>query len=116
MSPYWKFRRTWLRGAALAIVAPALLAHAYATAADFTILQKDSAFSVPQITIKVGDRITFVNADSANHNVYSETKGSEFEFVQRPGRSDTVRFSQPGSVEVQCAIHPDMRLEVHVRP
>jgi len=117
MGPYWKFRMTWLRGAALAIVTPgALLVHAYGTAADFTIIQKNSTFSVHQITIKVGDRITFVNADSANHNVYSETKGSEFEILQRPGRSDTVRFSQPGSVEVQCAIHPEMTLEVKVRP
>jgi plastocyanin len=117
MGPDWKFRMTWLRGAALAIVTPgALLVHAYGTTADFTIIQKNSTFSVHQITIKVGDRITFVNADSANHNVYSETKGSEFEILQRPGRSDAVRFSQPGSVEVQCAIHPDMRLEVQVRP
>ena len=117
MGPYWKFRMTWLRGAALAIVTPgALLVHAYAAAADFTIIQKNNTFSVSRITIKVGDRITFVNADGANHNVYSETKGSEFDIPQRPGRSDTVRFPQPGTVEVQCAIHPDMTLEVQVRP
>ena len=107
---------TRLRAAALAIITlGALLVHAYGVAADFTIIQKNTAFSVRQIAIKVGDRITFVNGDSANHNVYSETKGSEFDIPQRPGRSDTVRFSQPGTVEVQCAIHPDMRLEVQVR-
>ena len=117
MGPDWKFRMTWLRGAALAIVTlGAVLVHADGAAADFTIVQKNNQFSVTKITIKVGDRITFVNADSANHNVYSETKGSEFEIVQRPGRSDTVRFSQPGTVEIECAIHPDMRLEVQVRP
>ena len=108
---------TRLRAAALAIITlGAVLVHAYGAAADFTIIQKNNTFSVHQITIKVGDRITFVNADSANHNVYSETKGSEFDIPQRPGRSDTVRFSQPGTVEVACAIHPDMRLEVQVRP
>jgi len=108
---------TWFRGAALAIATlGALLVHGYGVTADFTIIQKNSTFSVHQITIKVGDRITFVNADSASHNVYSETKGSEFDILQRPGRSDTVRFSQPGTVLVQCAIHPDMRLEVQVRP
>ena len=90
--------------------------YAYGTAADFTIVQKNKQFSVTKIAIKVGDRITIVNGDSANHNVYSETKGSEFDIPQRPGRSDTVRFSQPGTVGVGCAIHPDMRLEVQVRP
>ena len=93
----------------------AVLVPVHSAAADFTVIQKDNAFSVRQITIKVGDRITFVNDDSASHNVYSETRGSEFDILQRPGRSDTVRFSRPGTVEVQCAIHSDMILEVQVR-
>ena len=117
MGRYWKFRMTWLLVAALAIVTPgALLVHAYGRAADFTIVQKSKAFSVRQITVKVGDRLTFVNADSVSHHVFSDTKGSEIDILQRPGRSDTVRFSQPGTVEVECAIHPDMKLEVQVRP
>ena len=87
-----------------------------AGAADFTIIQKDKAISVRQITIKVGDRITFVNDDSVTHNLYSETKGLEFEIeLQPPGRSDTVQFSQPGVAEVRCAIHPNIKLQVHVR-
>ena len=108
---------TRLRAAALAIITlGALLVHAYGgAAADFTVTQRNKAFSVRQITITVRDRITFVNGDSVNHNLYSETKGSEFEILQHPGRSDTVRFPQPGTVEVQCAIHPVMRLEVQVK-
>ena len=107
---------TRLRAAALAIMTlGAVLVHAYVAAADFTIIQKNRAFSIRQIVIKVGDRVTFVNDDSVNHNVFSETKGSEFDILQRPGRSDTVRFAQPGTVEVQCAIHPVMRLVVQVR-
>ena len=117
MCPYWKVRVTWLRAAALAIVTlGALLVPAYGRTADFTIVQKNKAFSVSQITVKVGDRLTFVNADSVNHHVFSDTKGSEIDILQRPGRSDTVRFSQPGPVEVECAVHPAMRLEVQVRP
>ena len=119
MGPYWKVPVRWLRGAALAIVtlgALLVFPHAPGTTADFTIIQKGSAFSVRQITIKVGDRITFVNQDSVNHHVFSETKGSEIDILQRPGRSDTVRFVQPGTVAVECAIHPEMTLEVKVRP
>ncbi len=108
---------TRLRAAALAIITlGAVLVHTYGAAADFTIGQKGKVFSVRQITIKVGDRITFVNDDNVNHHVYSDAKGSEFDILQRPGRSDTVRFSQPGTVEVECIIHPDMTLEVQVRP
>ena len=116
---YGKFRTRWLRGAALVTVtlgALLVFPYAYGTAADFTIVQKNKQFSVPKIAIKVGDRITFVNGDSMNHHVFSDTKGSEIDILQRPGRSDTVRFSQPGTVEVECAVHPDMTLEVQVRP
>lgn len=117
MGLYPKSPMTRLRAAARAIMTlGAVLVPAHSAAADFTIIQKNNAFSVHQITIKVGDRITFVNDDSATHNVYSETRGSEFDILQRPGRSDTVRFSRPGTVEVECAIHSDMILEVRVRP
>ncbi len=92
-----------------------VLAHGQVAGADFTIAQKNKAFSVRQIPIKVGDRITFVNSDSVTHNLLSETKGAEFDIRQPPGRSDTVRFTQPGTVVVECSIHPDMRLEVLVR-
>lgn len=87
-----------------------------AAATDLTVVQKDRAFSIRQLTAKVGDQVTFVNNDTVNHNVYSETKGLEFDFVQRPGRSDTVRFTQPGVAEVSCAIHPVMKLQIQVKP
>ena len=85
-------------------------------AADFTVVQKARAFSLRQLTIKAGDQVTFTNEDGVSHNVYSETKGAEFDFVQRPGAANAVRFSQPGLVEVQCAIHPVMKLQVQVAP
>jgi len=27
-----------------------------------------------------------------------------------------VTFDKPGKVEVECAVHPDMRLEIEVKP
>ena len=56
------------------------------------------------------------NDDAVGHNVVSEAKGLEFDFVQRPGRSDTVRLAQPGVAEVSCAIHPAMKLRIQVTP
>jgi plastocyanin len=103
--------------AMLILMLGGVIASVDGAAADFTIIQKNKAISVRQIAIKVGDQITFVNNDSVTHNLYSETKGLEFEIeLQPPGRSDTVRFSQPGVAEVLCAIHPNIQLQVHVRP
>lgn len=104
------------RTMAILMLGGAIISVDGAAATDFTIIQKNKAFSARQIAIKVGDQITFVNNDNVTHNVYSETKGLEFEIeLQPPGRSDTVRFSQPGIAEVQCAIHPVMKLQVRVR-
>jgi plastocyanin len=84
-------------------------------AADLTIVQKDKRFSTLTIQIKAGDRVVFLNDDSVTHNVYSVTKGHEFEIkTQSPGKSDSVKFDRAGVVVVECAIHPKMRLQVNV--
>jgi plastocyanin len=88
-----------------------------ALAADYNVVQRNQEFSVRAIEVRVGDRITFVNGDNVTHNVYSETKGMEFEIeLQPPGRSDTVTFPRPGTVDVRCAIHSAMKLRVDVKP
>ena len=47
--------------------------------------------------------------------MYSITKGLEFELkTQAPGKSDTVKFDRVGTVLIECAIHPKMKLRVHV--
>ena len=96
----------------------ALLAAAgIAWAADHTVVQRNQQFSVRELQVRVGDRVTFTNKDTVTHNVYSETKGLEFEIeLQPPGRSDTVTFSRPGTVDVRCAIHSEMHLRVDVKP
>ena len=94
--------------AMIAMATPAL-------AADFKIIQKDKKFSESQIKINIGDQITFVNGDTVTHNVYSTTPGFEFDLrTQAPEQSDTILFRKAGIVEVQCAIHPKMRLRVDV--
>jgi plastocyanin len=94
-----------------------LVAAGIALAADYTIVQQNQQFSVPELQVRVGDRLTFVNNDTVTHNVYSETKGMEFEIeLQPPGRKDSITFARPGTVEVRCAIHSAMRLRVDVKP
>jgi len=103
------------RWSAVAVAVSATLVVA-AHAAEIKIVQKDRAFSVKQVTVRVGDSVTFVNADAVNHNVFSEAAGAQFDLVQPPGSTQTVKLIQPGRVEVQCAIHRAMRLEILVTP
>lgn len=87
---------------------------AYA-AADHEIIQRDRAFSKAEITIKIGDQIVFKNDDEVAHNVYSTSPGLAFDLKrQAPGASSTVSFSKEGTAEIQCSIHPKMKLTVHV--
>jgi plastocyanin len=84
-------------------------------AADHEIVQSDRTFSKQEITIKAGDQIIFKNADEVTHNVYSATPGMSFDLKrQAPGASSTVPFLKEGTAEVQCSIHPKMKLIVHV--
>ena len=83
---------------------------------DHVIAQKDRTFSQAELDIKRGDRVIFKNADEVTHNVFSSTKGMEFEIKrQEPGESTAVPFDKEGTAEVRCAIHPRMKLIVRVR-
>jgi plastocyanin len=95
-------------GAAMMIALPVV-------ADEHTIVQKDRAFSQTEIAIKVGDTITFKNADDVTHNVFSVSPGMEFDIRrQPPGGSSTVTFAKEGRAEVRCSIHPKMKLLVTV--
>jgi plastocyanin len=100
-----------------ALVAPWLgLAALWVTtvfAAEVAVVQRDLAFSEREVTLRVGDRLTLVNADDVRHNVFSE-RGVTFDVVQAPGDSHTVALGAPGELDVQCAIHPRMKLRVRV--
>ena len=97
------------------VIATGLLIGHSALAGDVTVSQKDKAFSTKEVHLKAGDRVVFMNEDSVTHNVYSLTKGHEFEIkTQPPGKSDAIQFSRPGVALVECAIHPKMKVKVHV--
>jgi plastocyanin len=94
----------------------ALAAHA-ALAQELRISQKHKRFSSTTLTVKTGDLITFVNDDEAMHNVYSYTEGFTFDLGgQSPGEETTVRLSKTGVIDIRCAIHPKMKLQVRVQP
>jgi plastocyanin len=105
-----------LRRIVLAIATVMVAAQVAGASADHKINQQNKAFSIKEIAVAAGDSITFMNADEVTHNVYSATPGLEFELrTQAPGKSDTVKFDKKGSLVVECAIHPKMKVQVTVK-
>lgn len=80
------------------------------------IKQEDRSFSQTEITVKPGDKLVFTNSDAVTHNVFSKSPANSFDIrVQKPGEASTVVFNQEGDTEVRCAIHPRMKILVHVQ-
>jgi len=77
--------------------------------------QKDKQFTVEELSIKKGDTVVFGNDDPFFHNVFSLSSASTFDLGSYPkGDSKSVVFSEAGEVEVECAIHPSMRMKIQV--
>lgn len=90
---------------------------AAAQAADYTVNQQDKRFSSNLLKLKVGDRVSFVNSDPFFHNVFSLSDSKTFDLGSYPkGQGRSVTFDSPGKVEVECAIHPEMKMTVEVNP
>ncbi len=88
---------------------------AAAAAAEVTVDQRDKSFDKPELTIKVGDIVNFVNSDPFFHNIYSLSDAKTFDLGSYPkGQSRTIRFDKPGEVDVRCTIHPQMKMKITV--
>jgi plastocyanin len=71
--------------------------------------QKDKSFEPRLLVVMQGSKVAFPNDDLIFHNVFSLTRGSEFDLgVYRQGSSKSVHFKNPGVVDVFCNIHPEM--------
>lgn len=94
---------------------------------DVTDAQAQAAYDDPEIeekhkienlTLKVGDEISFHNRDEVSHNV-SGLVGEKVLFdvkLQDPGKANdrNVKITEKGEFTIQCAIHPKMKIKVKV--
>jgi plastocyanin len=82
-----------------------------------TISQKGREFHPDDITVKRGDTIQIVNDDAdLLHHAYIDSPKFSFDSGdQKPGSITPITFAVAGDFEVLCAIHPKMRLVVHVQ-
>jgi plastocyanin len=85
-------------------------------AADHEVIQKNLDFSPKKLEIKVGDTVTFKNEDSTIHNVYSLSEANTFDLGGSPkGKAKTVTFDKPGVIDVECAVHLNMKMAIEVK-
>lgn len=71
--------------------------------------------AVEKITIKKGDTVIFKNNDTIDYDIGSHSKAKTFKLgVLKPGATKSVIFNTSGIVEVECAIHSEMFLELQV--
>ena len=99
-----------------AACAAALVAmSASALAAEHVVVQKGKAFSTKKIAVKLGDSVKFLNEDPFSHNVFSLSDAKSFDLGSYgQGGSKSITFDKAGTVEVECAVHPDMKLVIEV--
>jgi len=104
-----------------ALFVTALLAAGSAQAGEIIVDQHNKTFvvdgnKVEAITISVGDTVRFRNDDPFFHNIFSLSDLKTFDLGSFPkGQSKTITFEKAGMVEVECAIHPEMYMEVTIK-
>jgi plastocyanin len=85
-------------------------------AANHVIDQKGKTFIPHEIVVKPGDTITFKNSDPFAHNAYTDDEANEFDIgMQAQGTEKSITVKPGGDFSVECAIHPNMLLEVTVQ-
>lgn len=87
-----------------------------ALAESRTIVQKGRRFAPTEVSINRGDSLTFTNEDEFIHQIYVAARNFAFDTDERePGQNITQRFTESGTFEVRCHIHPKMKLAVSVK-
>jgi plastocyanin len=82
------------------------------------IEQVRKQFVPPWAVIQRGTTVEFPNLDNIYHNVFSLSSGNSFDLglYNASGAPRTHTFSEPGSVDIFCNIHPQMAASILVVP
>jgi plastocyanin len=83
----------------------------------YVVSQKGREFRPGTLTIKRGETVQIVNDDGdLRHHAYIDSDKFSFDSGdQEPGSKTNITFPLSGDFDVLCAIHPKMKLVVHVK-
>jgi plastocyanin len=99
-----------LKSAAAAALISVLLA-APALAADHAVTIKGMKFSPANLSVKVGDTVTFTNQDSVPHTATASNGAFDTGRISR-GQSKRVTISTKGAIAYICTVHPMMKAQI----
>ena len=96
---------------------PAKAGQVAAIGGDVIVGQKNREFTMKAARVKTGGTVKFVNDDTVAHNIIVTMPSGKLRNtgVQEPGQSTSMQFSDPGKYDVECAIHPQMKMTVEVQ-
>jgi plastocyanin len=93
-------------------VALALVVLPSARAAEAGVTINNRMFNPSEVTVSVGDTVTWSNASNEDHSV----RGGPFSSpVLHPGDRFSHTFARTGTIRYACDIHPTMRGTVTVK-
>ena len=99
----------------LAAAALAAGATGLAHATEYEVTQKDNQFSVQSLKVHPGDVVSFRNDDPHFHNIFSLSDTQSFDLGSYPrGQARKVTANKEGTIDIECAIHPHMKMTVQV--
>lgn len=99
----------------LLVVSTFVVAGGAAAAEQHLVGQKNKSFTTKQLKAKVGDKLVFRNDDTFHHNVFSLSDTQSFDLGSfGQGVAREVILTKTGTLEIECAIHPEMKLVVEV--
>jgi plastocyanin len=73
-----------------------------------TIEIKDFAFNPQTITVKVGEKVTWINRDEEPHTVVSVEKQFKKSTALDTDQEFTITAGAPGTYSYFCSVHPKM--------
>jgi plastocyanin len=82
---------------------------------DVAIKMQNIAFDPKSTTVKVGQKITWTNDDSTDHNVTADS-GADFKSKDF-GKDGTFSFTpdKAGTIKYECTLHPGMTATIIVQ-
>jgi len=82
---------------------------------DVAIQLKGFQFNPKDTTVKVGQKITWTNADTTDHNVTADS-GADFK-SDNFGEGGTFEFTadKAGKIAYECTLHPGMKATITVQ-